>query len=91
MGSLNKHKTGLVLGAFIGLWHLTWASLVAIGVAQSFIDWIFRLHFIQPPYTITPFRAGLAAGLVLVTSVSGYLFGWVLAALWNWLHPATTP
>ena len=67
---VSKHKAGLALGLILGLWHLTWSLLVAIGVAQVFLDWIFRLHFIQPPYTIAPFRFGLAVALIAVTTCS---------------------
>ena len=84
---VSKHKAGLALGLILGLWHLTWSLLVAIGVAQVFIDWIFHLHFIQPPYTIAPFRFGLAAALIAVTTATGYVSGWLLAAIWNSLQP----
>ena len=84
---VSKHKAGLALGLILGLWHLTWALLVAVGLAQVLIDWIFHLHFIQPPYTITPFRLELAAGLIAVTTTIGYASGWVLAAIWNSLQP----
>ena len=85
---LNKHKAGLALGLILGLWHLIWSLLVSIGLAQILIDWIFRLHFIQPPYTIAPFSLGLAIGLIAVTSALGYVFGWLFAAIWNSLHSA---
>jgi hypothetical protein len=62
---------------------------VAVGVAQALIDFLFRVHFIQPPYIIAPFRADLAVALIVITAVIGYLMGWVLAAIWNWLHPAS--
>jgi hypothetical protein len=87
---VSKHKAGLAVGLILGLWHLTWSLLVAIGLAQVFIDWIFRLHFIQPPYTIAPFRFGLAVALIAVTTVTGYISGWLLAAIWNSLQPAET-
>lgn len=85
---LSKHKAGLALGSILGLWHLIWSLLVGVGLAQVLIDWIFRLHFIQPPYTIAPFSLGLAIALIAVTSALGYVFGWLLAAIWNSLHSA---
>jgi K+-sensing histidine kinase KdpD len=63
-----------------------WSVLVAAGLAQLVIDWIFRLHFIQPPYTITAFNLGTAVTLIVVTSVIGFVMGWLFAAIWNWLH-----
>ena len=85
---VSKHKAGLALGLILGLWHSTWSLLVAVGFAQFLIDWIFRLHFIQPPYTIAAFRFGLAITLIAVTTGIGYVFGWLLAAVWNSLQPA---
>ena len=85
----DKNKTGLALGAVLGLSHLNWAVLVATGWAQPFLDWIFGLHFIQPPYTITPFHLVTGVILVAVTTVIGFILGWLFAAIWNWLHPAS--
>ena len=83
---INKHKLGLVFGAFLGLWHFLWAWLVLAGLAQSFLNWIFRLHFIQPPYTILPFSLGLAVALIVITSITGYAIGWTMGTIWNWLR-----
>ena len=83
---INRHKLGLLFGSFLGLFHFVWAWLVLSGMAQTLTDWIFRLHFIEPPYTILPFNLGAAVGLILVTSATGYLSGWVLGAIWNWLR-----
>lgn len=83
---ISKHKLGLVFGAFLGTWHFVWAGLVLSGIAQSLMNWIFRLHFIEPPYTILPFNFGVALMLILVTSITGYLSGWVFGAIWNWLR-----
>ena len=83
---ISRNKLGIVAGSFLGLWHLTWSVLVASGIAQWLINWVFRLHFIQPPYTITSFRLSLAIALIVITSVLGYVIGWVLGAIWNWLH-----
>lgn len=85
---LSKNKLGLVVGSFFGLCHLAWSVLVAIGSAQWLTDWIFRLHFIQPPYTIMPFRVGLAIGLIALTSIVGYVSGYLFGAIWNWLRPS---
>lgn len=83
---VNRNRLGLVFASTLGLWHLTWSLLVAFGLAQWLIDWVFRLHFIQPPYTITQFKPALAAALILITSTLGYIIGWVMAGIWNWLR-----
>jgi hypothetical protein len=41
MTTINPIKAGLVLGAVLGLWHLTWSLLVASGWTQPFIDIAF--------------------------------------------------
>ena len=86
MRTINPNKTGLVFGALLGIFHLGWALLVAVGWAQPLMDFIFSLHFIKPPYVITPFNVGTAAILVLITFASGYATGGVFALLWNKLH-----
>lgn len=88
---ISKNKLGVVVGSAFGLWHLVWAILVASGIAQWLIDWAFRLHFIQPVYIVTAFKPLLAVGLIVVTSVLGYVFGWIAAAIWNWLHSERAP
>jgi hypothetical protein len=87
---ISRHKLGLVFGTFLGAWHFVWAWLVLSGMAQSLMNWIFRLHFIEPPYTIRPFNFGMAIALIVITSITGYLSGWVLAAIWNWLRVDTS-
>ena len=71
---INKNRLGLVVGSAFGLWHLVWALLVAFGLAQWLIHWVFRLHFIEPVYVVTAFRPALAIGLIVVTSLLAYFF-----------------
>ena len=87
---ISKNKLGLVFGALLGVWHLSWAVLVATGIAQWLIDWIFRLHFIQPAYTVTSFNLSYAIGLIVVTSSLGYAFGWIGGAFWNYVHESSS-
>jgi hypothetical protein len=74
---------GLAFGAFLGLWHTFWALLVFVGAAQWLIDFIFRLHMIDPPYRITGFSLITAAGLVAVTASIGYISGLFIGIIWN--------
>lgn len=83
---LNRHKLGLAVGSILGLYHLVWSILVALGIAQWLLDWVFKLHFIQPPYTVNAFILSYAIALVIITSVLGYVIGWVAGGIWNWLH-----
>jgi len=43
-------------------------------------------HVIQPPYTITAFNVVTAVTLIVVTSIIGFVMGWLFGAIWNWLH-----
>lgn len=85
---IHRHKLGLAVGGLLGLWHAAWALLVVLGWAQPFLDFIFKLHFINPPYKVVGYDPVLAIGLIIVTSLLGYLIGWVLGALWNKVNRA---
>ena len=80
---INKHKLGLVVGSFLGLGHLVWSGLVAVGQAQRLLDLILHLHFLNNPVTVGQFQVSTAVGLVVVTSLIGYVVGWVVAWIWN--------
>lgn len=86
MNPLNQHKTGLALGALAGLWHVVWSVLMALGLAQPFINWVLALHMIQEPFTVLPFSFITAIELVVFASIVGYIVGWIFARLWNWAH-----
>ncbi len=86
MDEINPNRAGLVLGALMGGWHLLWSVLVALGVAQPLINFIFWIHFIKPVYVIEPFAFGRAAMLVLVTAGIGYLTGLAFGMIWNRVH-----
>ena len=82
-GKLHPNTTGLLFGAFFGLWHLVWALLVASDLAQGFLDWMYSIHFLENPFFVAPFDLMTAVTLVVVTSFVGYMVGWVFASLWN--------
>jgi hypothetical protein len=86
MTRIGMHKTGLVLGGFMGGWHVLWSALVLAGWAQPVIDFLFWLHFIRPVYVIEAFGLGRALLLVGLTFVVGYASGAGFGFLWNRLH-----
>lgn len=83
---INVNRAGLIFGAFLGLFHLVWAIMVAVGFAQAILDFIYGIHFLNNPFTVASFEVGTAALLVLVTAVTGYVLGVVLAWLCNLIN-----
>jgi xanthosine utilization system XapX-like protein len=83
---ISKLKTGIVVGLFFALFHLLWSVLVVTGAAQVVFDWIYKMHFLNNPFTIQPFDWLIAVQLVLMTFVVGFVVGWVFALLHNMLH-----
>jgi hypothetical protein len=86
METINRNRTGLVFGTFLGGWHFMWVVLVALGWAQAVVDFVLRIHMIKPVYVVEPFNFWIATMLIALTGAIGYFGGFVLAALWNWLH-----
>ena len=82
----NIFLVGLVFGVVGAVWHLFWSFLVWAGWAQAFIDFIFTLHFIAPPYKIAAFDFITAALLIAVVFVLWFVLGLVAAAAWNIFH-----
>ena len=83
MKKLSEHQTGLVLGAFFGLMHLVWAFVVSLGFAQTWLDFILGLHFLENPFVVSAFDMQKAVMLVAVTAGVGYVAGLVFAKVWN--------
>ncbi len=86
MNSINTHKAGLMFGIFTGGLHFVWSLLVVTGLGQSLINFIFTLHMLKPVLVVADFNLGLAVTLVVMTSVIGYVVGFTLASLWNYVH-----
>lgn len=83
MVKLNILRTATGVGVFLGAVHAAWAAAVAAGWGQPLLDWIFRLHFIDPPYRILPFDLMTAVSLIGMTFVIGAVLGLAFAAVWN--------
>ncbi len=85
---LNTQKVALGAAIFVAGWHVFWVLLVLLGLAQPLMNFIFWAHMIQPIYVIKPFEPAAAAVLIVITAVSGYLFGFFAAFIWNKLRGA---
>lgn len=82
----NPNKVGIVFAVLLGGIHLLWSVLIALGVAQSFYDFVLWAHMIHLPLVVGPFDMTASVVLVLMTAVMGYLVGNVGARVWNRLH-----
>jgi hypothetical protein len=83
---MNKNKVGLAVGLVLGGFHLFWALLIAVGLAQPLIDFIFNLHMIEPVIFVSDFSIWLTICLVVFTTLIGYIVGYTYACVWNYLH-----
>lgn len=83
---LDNQKTALTLGTFAALLHLVWITLVLLGVAQSWMDFVYGLHFLNNPYTVQVFNLTGAVMLLVMAFIMGSVVGWVFSYLWNRLH-----
>ncbi|MEK7586775.1 MAG: hypothetical protein AAB453_02815 [Patescibacteria group bacterium] len=80
---IDKNKTGLTFAFLISLMHLFWSILVALGLAQVLLNFVFKIHMLSLPVTVMPFNLTNALMLVVVTFIIGYVFGWLMAFFWN--------
>ncbi len=83
---MNAKKVGLVLGSFIGLVHLVWSVLIALGFAQPLLDFIYSMHSLNNPFMVASFDMMRSIELIGITFVIGNIVGYVFATLWNKLH-----
>ena len=74
---------GMVGASLAIAWHSCWSLLVAMGLAQPVLDFMFWAHFIKPVYIVEPFQLDRVAVLLFVSGVVGYGVGAFLAAAWN--------
>lgn len=68
-------QTSLIWGLCLSSFHFCWALLVAFGLAQPLLDFIFKLHMLNSPFQVQAFNPLLAIGLIAVTFFIGCLYG----------------
>lgn len=78
----RPNKVGFVIGGLLGGWHLLWSLLVLLGWAQPVLDFIFWMHMIHPIYFVKSFDSVAAVTLILITTATGYGFGYVGGVMW---------
>ena len=79
----NPILLGITFGLLLAVFHACWAALLALGWAQSLMNFIFWAHFISPPWHIEAFAWGRACLLIGITFASGLIIGAVGGWLWN--------
>ncbi len=84
-------RLGLLVGGLVAAMHVMWAMLVAMRWAQPLLDFIFRVHFLSPPFQVEAFDTATASILIGVTGGVGFVVGIVFALAWNALHSAKKP
>ena len=68
-------KSMLVWGVGLSSLHFVWILLVAVGWAQSVIDFIFKIHMMSSPFQIQPFSFVYSIQLLLITFLIGMVCG----------------
>ncbi len=86
MKKLHENKVALTVGLFFSGCHLVWSLLIAIGLAQILMDFVFWAHMIANPYIITGFTLTQSLTLIIVTFIIGYIGGFIFAKVWNTMH-----
>ncbi len=84
----NPLRTGLVFGVFLAVMHAGWSAVVALGLGQKLIDFVFWAHFLTPALHIEAFDWARAAILVGVTFGVGLIAGIIAGVIWNVFHRA---
>ena len=83
---INRSKFALTFGIFGALIHLVWSVLVALGLAQPVMNFVYGMHFMANPYMVAPFSIGTAVGLIALGFVVPYIISSVFATIWNKVH-----
>jgi hypothetical protein len=78
-------RIGVTVAVLLAVWHILWAVLVAAGWAQPILDFVFRMHFIQPAYTVLPFDLTASAVLAAIMAAIGFVAGYLVTFVWTWL------
>lgn len=78
-------KHALAIAIFVAVLHAVWALLVAFGVGQAYLDWIFPMHFIGNVYNVMDFNIMTAALLIVIAFVASYVAAMIFFVIWKML------
>lgn len=91
MNHVDANRLGIVGAAVMAAWHAVWIVMHAAGVGQGVMDFIFRIHGLKSDVVLEPFHAGMAALLLVVTAVTGYVTLAAGGLIWNCLGAGWLP
>ena len=83
---MNRYRTGLVVGSFAAFVHLVWVLLVALNLAESWRNFVMKMHFLSDSSSVLPFEFGKAVGLIILAFIMGNIVGYIFATFWNKIH-----
>lgn len=76
-------RTSLIGGLCSSSLHVCWVILVALGLAQPLLAFIFKLHMLNSPFQVQAFDIVLATGLIGITFLIGCFYGAVFYLIKN--------
>jgi ABC-type lipoprotein release transport system permease subunit len=79
MSRIDSAWAGIILGLLAGVSVALWVT----GVAASVLEVIFRLHSIRPPFELDTYHTAVAAALVCLSTLGGFVLGWLSGIVWN--------
>lgn len=77
------NKPALAIATFVAFFHALWAVLVAVGIGQAYLDWIFPMHFIGNIYTVIDFSIVTAVLLTITAFIATYIAVMIFAVIWK--------
>lgn len=85
MNHVDANRLGMVGAALMAGWHAVWIGLHATGLGQRVMDFMFRIHGLKSDVVLEPFDVGMAALLLVATTVTGYVVAAAAGLIWNCL------
>lgn len=83
MTKIKGNKPALIIGLYAAVLHIIWAIAVALGIGQTYLNWILPLHFISNMYVVTDFSFFTSLMLAVMAFIGGYVGTWVFVWIWN--------
>ncbi len=72
---MGLFRTSIISGLCLASLHVCWVILIALGLAQPLLDFIFKLHMLSAPFQVQTFDPMLALELISITFLIGSFYG----------------